>query len=124
VEAVAASVRIYPYEYSYFSPIAGGFDNARHDFESTYYATCTSAAAVWLGEHWHDYTTEVPTFRDEHEWNSLAQADLPDNFIPIGNGDPIFRITTDPAGDGYTEIHTVMLEGEPLCRVSVQSTTS
>lgn len=118
-EVVYASARIYPYEYSYFSPLAGGYTTARHNYESTYYGTCTRAAAVWLGKNYSRYTTQ-PTFRDEHSWNSLTEVDLPDNFQSVGDGEPIFRITTDPTGPGYTEIHTVMLEGEALCRVSVR----
>lgn len=118
-EAGYASARIYPYEYSYFSPIVGGYTTARHNYESTYYGTCTRAGAVWLGEHYLEYTTS-PTFRDEVSWNSLTEADLPDNFVSIGDGEPIFLLTIGEPGNGYREIYTVMLEGEPLCRVSVQ----
>lgn len=119
-EALYASARIYPYEYSYFSPLAGGYTTARHDYESTYYGSCTRAAAVWLGENYQQYTADTaPTFRDEHQWNSLAEVDLPDNFVSVGDGQPFFRITTKEAGPGYREVHAVVVEGEPVCRVSV-----
>ncbi|MEV4416683.1 hypothetical protein [Catellatospora sp. NPDC049609] len=119
-EVVYASARIYPYEFSYFSPLVGGYTEARHDYESTYYGSCTRAAAVWLGENHRTYTTDpAPTFRDEHQWNSLAEVDLPDNFVSVGDGQPYFRITTQEPGPGYREIHAVLVEGEPVCRVSV-----
>ena len=77
-------------------------------------------AAVWLGENYQQYTADTaPSFRDEHQWNSLAEVDLPDNFVSVGDGEPFFRITTKEAGPGYREIHTVVVEGEPVCRVSV-----
>jgi hypothetical protein len=121
VEVVYASARIYPYEYSYFSPLVGGYTGARHDYESTYYGSCTRAAAVWLGENYSRYTADPnPSFRDEHQWNSLAEVDLPDNFVSIGDGEPYFRITSGEPGPGYREIHAVMVEGEPICRVSVR----
>ncbi|MBV1849314.1 glycosyltransferase family 39 protein [Catellatospora tritici] len=122
-EAAYASARIFPYEYSYFSPLVGGYTGARHDYESTYYGSCTRAAAVWLNDHFAEYTAEPrPTFRDEHQWNSLAEVDLADEFVGVGDGQPLFRITTDVPGPGYREIHTVTLAGEPLCRVSVSNT--
>jgi hypothetical protein len=120
VEVAVAVARIYPYEYSYFSPVAGGYTTARHNYESTYYGTCTRAGALWLGEHYRDYTPGEPAFRDEVSWNSLTEADLPDNFVSIGEGEPMFRLTNGDPGPGYKIVHTVMLEGEPLCNVSVQ----
>ncbi|MFC7761504.1 hypothetical protein ACFQY4_28250 [Catellatospora bangladeshensis] len=72
------------------------------------------------GENYQRYTADpAPTFRDEHQWNSLAEVDLPDNFVGIGDGQPYFRIVTGEAGPGYREIHAVVVEGEPVCRVAV-----
>ncbi|MFD0592558.1 hypothetical protein ACFQZ4_08315 [Catellatospora coxensis] len=67
-EALYASARIYPYEYSYFSPLAGGYTTARHDYESTYYGSCTRAAAVWLGRT----TSSTPPTRPRRSATSTS----------------------------------------------------
>ncbi|MDI1466033.1 glycosyltransferase family 39 protein [Catellatospora sp. KI3] len=123
-EVVVSSARIYPYEYSYFSPLVGSYDRGHLNYENLYYGSCTRAAAVWMAENYQQYTDEAnPTFRDENQWNTLAKADLPDNFVDIGDGQPLFRITSGEPGAGYREIHAEVLLGEKICRVSVLDPT-
>jgi hypothetical protein len=121
-EAVAASARIYPYEYAYFSPIVGGYANARHSFEAEYWGSCAHAAAVWLHDHHDEYSVPGPTFQDTILWNSLVEQELP-GLRPVGNGRPDFLLSRQPKPD-YAEIHAIVVEGETLCRVSIKSRLS
>ncbi|NUR95336.1 MAG: hypothetical protein HOV67_08770 [Kribbellaceae bacterium] len=118
-EVVVATAKIYPFEYAYFSPVAGGFADARHDYEGDYWGQCASMAATWLNENYRSYHPDNPTFQDEVAWNTLTEPYLP-GMQSVGDGQPTFLLTTSPAPDGYKEIHAVMVEGEPLCRVSLR----
>ncbi|NUT32907.1 MAG: hypothetical protein HOV79_07515 [Hamadaea sp.] len=118
-EAVAASARIYPYEYAYFSPIVGGYAQARHGYESEYWGSCAHAAATWLDDHYREFPVDKPTFQDFVSWNPLVEQELP-NVEDVGDGNPVFAITKEPK-DGYRQIHAVVVEDEVLCQVGIRS---
>lgn len=118
VEAVVASAEIYPYEYAYFSPLVGGYAHAHHSFEGDYYGTCATAAARWLGDHYQEYYATNPTFQDEVLYNTLTQMEVP-TMQPVGDGSAIYVLSRDPQ-QGFQEIHTVIVAGEPLCRVLIR----
>jgi len=115
VEAVVASVQIYPYEYAYFNPLVGGYANASHSFEGDYYGTCGSEAARWLGHHYQEHYATNPTFQDEVLYNTLTQMEVP-TMQPVGDGNAIYVLSRNPK-EGYHVIATVIVAGEPLCRV-------
>ncbi|NUT18649.1 MAG: hypothetical protein HOV77_05650 [Hamadaea sp.] len=118
-EAVVSSLRIYPYEYAYFSPVVGGYAQAHHSYEGEYWGSCSSEAATWLRKHHTDYAVAEPSFQDIVAWNSLIESELP-GIKSVGDGNPVFLISRD-ARDGYRTIHTVMLAGEPLCQVGLRN---
>lgn len=115
VEAVVASVQIYPYEYAYFNPLVGGYANASHSFEGDYYGTCGTAAARWLGQHYREYYATDPTYQDEVLYNTLTQMEVP-TMQPVGDGSAIYVLSRDPQ-QGFHVIATVNVAGQPLCRV-------
>lgn len=115
VEAVVASVRIYPYEYAYFNPLVGGYAKAHHSFEGDYYGTCASEAARWLGQHYQQYYATNPTYQDEVLYNTLTQMEVP-TMQTTGDGSAIYILSRDPQ-PGFHVIATVNVAGEPLCRV-------
>lgn len=117
-EAFVSSAEIYPYEYSYFSPLAGGYAEARHNYESDYWHSCATEAARWLGQHYQEYYTTEPTFQDEVNWNTLTEMEVP-MMTPVGDGNAIYLLSVEPK-EGYQEIHSVMVAGEPLCRVLIR----
>lgn len=116
VEAVVASAQLYPYEYAYFNPLVGGYASAHHSFEGDYYGTCGTAAAQWLGQHYQEYYAGPNlTFQDEVLYNTLTQMNVP-TMQPVGDGSAIYVLSRDPQ-QGFQVIDTVMVDGEPLCRV-------
>lgn len=118
-EAVVASAKIYPYEYAYFSPIVGGYAEARHGYESEYWGSCAHAGATWINDHYRDYPVAEPTFQDFVSWNPLVEQEMP-GVKAVGDGNPVFAITEEPK-DGYTVVHQVIVEGEMLCQVAVRN---
>ena len=118
VEAFVGSAEIYPYEYAYFNPLVGGYAEAHHRYEGDYWNSCATAAARWLGQHYQEYYTTDPTFQDEVNWNTLTEMEVP-MMTPVGDGSAIYVLSRDPQ-QGFQEIHTVTVAGEPLCRVLIR----
>lgn len=118
VEAVVGSAEIYPYEYAYFNPLVGGYADAHHKYEGDYWHSCATAAARWLGQNYQNYYTTNPTFQDEVNWNPLTEFEVP-TMTAVGDGSAIYVLSEQPK-EGFQEIHTVMLAGEPLCRVLIR----
>lgn len=117
--------RIYPYEYMYLSPVVGQYSGAHADYETDYWGVCSREAAIWLGEHYRDYTASPnPTY---HNWaapSQLAGPYLPKTFR-IRREAPDFAFWTiqEFLNDGhpdYPAIHDVKVDGVTLCQVKVR----
>lgn len=127
VQVVAASARLYPYEYMYFSPVVGEYRGAQGRFETDYWAVCSREAAVWLADNWRQYApTPTATFR-----NGFVPVQLTDNYLPpelkwapAGRApDFTFWMMRDFRADtwpDYRVIHDVVVEGYVLCQVKVR----
>jgi hypothetical protein len=116
-QTAVAAARLYPFEYTYFSPVVGGYLGAKDSYETDYWAQCQNPALRWLVANHHRYPTPSPPtvggLFDEAVRTPPGFASgspTPDFFL----SSPYYEM---PAG--YPVIHTVMLEGEPLCTVNI-----
>lgn len=112
---------IHPYEYAYFSPLAGGIAGANGEYEIDYWNTCQRAASLWLGTHYQAFTSsQQPTIQEKPtKFQYLAY--LPANFQTT-TSKPDFLIDIPPFASAqdlaqYRLIHTESVQGVPLCRV-------
>jgi len=124
-------VDLYPYEYTYFSPLVGGFANAGHQFESDYWLTCDAQAAEWLAQNYTRYTVkQSPTV--EANWYAFQVSPyLPGAFkVTDQNNDPNLdpdffisgtRNQLDQQFPAYKVIHTVEVQGVRLCTVKAKA---
>jgi hypothetical protein len=51
VPGVSASIKLHPYEYTYYNSLVGGAEGAYHQYEMDYWGTSYKEAAEWLNEH-------------------------------------------------------------------------
>jgi hypothetical protein len=116
-QTVVAAARLYPFEYMYFSPVVGGYLGAKDSFETDYWGQCQNPALAWLIAHHREYATPSPPtvggLFDEAVRippGFAGGAPMPDFFI----SSPYY-----PMPAGYPPIHTVMVEGTPLCTVNI-----
>ncbi len=115
-------VQLYPYEYMYFSPIAGGLPGANHRFETDYWGSCQAESAKWLAQNYHRYTAKQhPTVEGIINFESLATMYLPNNFS-VDEKHPDFVIEAlgvngDKADSKYHVIYRVERQGVVLCKV-------
>jgi hypothetical protein len=119
-EAAAASARLHPFEYMYFSPLVGGYREAHTRYESDYWRSCETPAARWLTLHYREYTSDThPTIGGLLAHSRAAE--LPDAFT---EGEvPRFWVSSFhpvPPGASYRPIHRVVVEGVTVCTVSVR----
>jgi hypothetical protein len=101
----------------YFSPLVGGYPGARGEWEGDYWAACQTAAVRWLLRNRSRYpTASVPP--------SIGGVAGDGGNVPTG-WRPTFAAPGDyyvdnafwPMPPGYEILHTVHVEGRPLCRV-------
>lgn len=124
-------VDLYPYEYSYFSPLVGGIASAGHQFETDYWVTCDKQAAQWLAHNYTKYTVN-PSPTVEANWYAFQVSPyLPDTFKVTGpqsdpNRRPDFFISgtrnqLDQQFPMYKVIYTVEVQGVRLCTVKAKA---
>lgn len=116
-------VNLYPYEYSYFSPLVGGLAGAKGLYDTDYWGICNKPAAEWLANHYRAFTHKPnPTMRGNmYDFQSLTY--LP-NVFRAEQSNPDFYISTTRFGlnnffSNYVVIHTESLQGIPECVVKV-----
>lgn len=112
-----------PYEYIYFSPVVGGLPSAASAYDSDYWAACSKPAAEWLAQNYSHYTSSAtPTVNAigapfqfmiaSYLPPALQEDDVhPDFFIAQT------RVGNDQLFPTYRVIHTVGIEGVPLCSI-------
>lgn len=118
-----------PYEYAYFSPLAGGLRGASGNYETDYYATCSTAAAQWLSQNYRQYTDassptlDTPPLLGRPIASSLPTAFRKDTTYP----DFFIGYTRDNYSlkyPAYRLIHVVAAQGVALCVVKANPTTT
>lgn len=113
---LVASARLYPFEYMYFSPVAGGYLGARDSYETDYWGVCQNPALTWLVEHHREFPASVPPTvgglfdAAVRTPPGFAYSDSPDFFV----SSPYY-----PMPPGYQPIHQVTVEGTTLCTVNI-----
>ncbi|MEJ3749451.1 hypothetical protein WEI85_40100 [Actinomycetes bacterium KLBMP 9797] len=126
VELTAAITRIHPYEYSYFSPVVGGFRGAVGRYELDYWGTCNKAAAQWLASNHGAHLVAAPgqplTVRSSGLAFLVTTYLPPDVFrhdYQIEHPDFYIRSMHYVADEfpSYTTIHEVLVEGHAICTV-------
>ncbi|MEH1124387.1 hypothetical protein [Micromonospora sp. CPCC 206061] len=119
-EAAVAAARLHPFEYMYFSPLAGGYRGAHARYESDYWRACETPAARWLAVHYGEHTgDERPTVGGL--LSHSREAALPDVFTEADA--PRFWVDSfhpGPREASYRPIHQVIVEGVVVCAVSVR----
>lgn len=116
-----------PYEYTYFSPLVGGLAGANGTFETDYWGVCSKQSADWLAQNYRRYTSNAtPTVTSQPvEVEDLVSPYLPSTFRR-DSVHPDFYISYVRGGSErqyatYSVVHTVMVEGVPLCVVKARS---
>lgn len=118
---VADMLALHPYEYAYFSPLIGGIAGAEGKFEIDYWNTCQRAASIWLGEHYQEFVTSNHPTIQAKPIKFQYMTFLPSSFQTTPDH-PDFLIDIPPFASAqvlsdYRLIHTVSLQGVPLCQV-------
>ncbi|GIJ48243.1 hypothetical protein Val02_51290 [Virgisporangium aliadipatigenens] len=115
--SVVATVRLYPYEYVYFSPIVGGYADARGKWEGDYWGSCQRSAMDWLLANRFRYP--VPNEPPSIGGFPYGSPSIPPGWSPVyaAEGDYSIDYEPWPLPPGYEVIHTVEVDGLPLCNV-------
>lgn len=119
-------VRLYPYEYVYFSPVVGGLSGSADSFETDYWGSCQAESAEWLSSNYRHYTSKRhPTVEGIVNFESLVTIHLPSNFS-VNEVNPDFVIEAlgvnrDTITTKYHIVHSVARQGVVLCRVKAFS---
>jgi hypothetical protein len=115
--SAVASARLYPHEYMYFSPVVGGYSGARGEWETDYWGSCQRAAMDWLvrNRFRHPVPNEPPTVGGL----PYASPSLPTGWASAGGEDGDYYVDYEPwpIPSSYEIIHTVRVDGHPLCHV-------
>lgn len=115
-EVAVSSARLYPFEYMYFSPVVGGYANARDRFEGDYWGLCQNPALAWLVDHHAEYpASSPPTVGGLFD----AAVRTPQGFAFSNTPDYFVTSPYYPAPPGYVPIHTVRVHGATLCSVLI-----
>lgn len=125
VQVLVGVARLYPYEYMYFNAATGGFSAQHSEFETDYWAACTREAALWLNDHWTDYTSQKRA-TVQNRWGSDGQLEQyrSQRLTVLPEGKPDFGIYTlrDWRKDPWPRFPTVKrfrTDGVVLCEVQV-----
>lgn len=116
-------IELHPYEYIYFSPLAGGVAGANGVYEMDYWNTCQKPASVWLGQHYRQFISgNQPTIQAKPIAFQYMTY-LPANFQAV-ESNPDFLIDIAPFSlpqyiPQYKLIHIDGVQGIDLCRVYV-----
>jgi hypothetical protein len=114
-------LELHPYEYAYFSPLAGGITGAEGHYEIDYWNTCQRAASLWLGAHYREFVASNHPTIQTRPAKFQYMTFLPTSFQAIQHN-PDFLIDIPPFSSrqelsSYQLIHTEGVEGVSLCRV-------
>lgn len=119
-EAAVAAARLHPFEYMYFSPLAGGYRGAHARYEGDYWRACETPAARWLARHYREHTSDPrPTVGGL--LGHSREAALPAVFTEAEA--PTFWVDSfhpAPRTAAYQPIHRVVADGLVVCVVSVR----
>lgn len=122
---VVDMINLHPYEYVYFSPIAGGLQGAARNYETDYYASCDKAAAQWLAQNYQHYTKDTnPTVEGIMYFEPLISIYLPDNFRISAKNPDFYIVPIWASGGKGNAYHTIYIEsrqGIPFCSVQVKT---
>ena len=124
VQVITDMMTLSPYEYAYFSPLIGGIKGAPGLYETDYYGSCSMAAAKWLAQNYHHYTSSsTPTVGASFLLEPLIQPYLP-STVHYTDANPNFfigftRYNNDQSYPAYHLVDVVSTDGVPLCVVKV-----
>jgi hypothetical protein len=119
-QALAATVRLYPLEYVYFSPIVGGFAGAYDQYEKDYWHACESLSVDWVYEHRQELG-----LRDGATVSGVLNANyisLPPGIRPSGEDERPDIVVSDersPGRNDYRLVHEIRAEGVPVCWIQL-----
>jgi len=118
-------VNLHPYEYAYFSEVAGGVNGAVGNYDIDYWGECSKPAAKWLSQNYRKFTTSqsptvtyLPTFLQPMIYS-------PPSFSE-DDSNPTFFLATVRSGDdklfpNYKTIHIEYISGSiKACVVKVR----
>lgn len=111
---------LFPYEYSYFSPVIGGLPGAASRYDTEYYGTCGKAAAAWLGQNYPSLTSDRTPTLDVSDaiQNSIAPSVPPAFRIAHNAPDFFIGVTRFHENQGYPTyrvVHVIGAEGVAFC---------
>ena len=120
VEALAATVRLYPLEYVYFSPIVGGFAGAHDRYEKDYWRACETVSLHWIDEHRAELGIgeRASVFG---VWNG-GYYPMPPGLRPAAQDErPDIVISNEftPPRPDYPVVHEILAEGVPVCTIQL-----
>jgi hypothetical protein len=123
-EALVSVIRMFPFEYAYFSPVAGGIQGAHERYETDYWRSCDELAIRWVGANRADLGVEGeltlastifygPPLPPGLAWAGAPSR--PDVWV-------ISAYSRDLSADlaDYRTVHVISVEGVPLCSVAVR----
>jgi hypothetical protein len=104
---------LHPYEYIYFSPLVGGIQRARGQYDLDYWGECIKPASTWLINHYKEYiNVEHPTINTPYD--GQVQPYLSPTFAFVQHNPDFYismtRLNLDDRFPSYKVIHT---EGLP-----------
>jgi hypothetical protein len=114
-------VALSPYEYIYFSPIAGGLPGVASKYDTDYWAACSKQSAEWLAQNYLLYTrSPLPTVNViGSPFQFMITPYLPASFKENDKHPDFFIAQVLVRGDQhfptYHVIHTVSIESVALC---------
>lgn len=122
---VADMISLHPYEYVYFSPIAGSLQGAARNYETDYYASCDKAAAQWLAQNYQRYTRSASlTVEGIMYFEPLITIYLPGNFHIAAKNPDFYVVPVWASGGKSNAYHTIYVEsrqGIPFCSVQARN---
>jgi hypothetical protein len=116
---------LHPYEYIYFSPLAGDLRGASHNFDTDYWGLCYRDSAKWLADH-------QAAFAGPRPLRVLATLDpnqtlgyLDPGGFKYGAIDPDLYVTAiregrESAFPAYSVLMRVTREGVTLCEIKAR----
>jgi hypothetical protein len=116
---------LHPYEYIYFSPLAGDLRGASHNFDTDYWGLCYRDSASWLADH-------QAAFAGPRPLRVLATLDpnqtlgyLDPGGFKYGAIDPDLYVTAiregrESAFPAYSVLMRVTREGVTLCEIKAR----
>jgi hypothetical protein len=130
VQLITTMIALRPYEYSYFSPVAGGLPGAVGRYELDYWGSCNTHAARWIaarvGRSAPDGTGPEKVRVDGTAPAFQFMTELPGDRFEFSDRDPDFFIWSirerfEDRYPSYRTVHLVSVQDYAMCVVKART---